>query len=218
MTWDEVYKLVSKVSALSVIIPLILYCLTFKALHKYMGALLAYIILCGLADLLSYISLDHEIYILEILNVFTILEGLLLFYLYEKALNNRTITILIRISVGIFLIVAITRFVFQNKFSKEDDVVSTLASAFIGLFAAVCLYRQLVDPSIKKLERYYFFWINLAFLLYFGTSFLLFFNNDFIANSSQQTAQIIWSIHQFLNLTGNILISYGLWQAKQIQH
>lgn len=183
-----------------------------------MWALFVYAILCGLADLLSYISLDHEIYILEILNSFTILEGLLLLYLYSKVLNNPKFNLIIGISAAIFLVVAFVSFVIQGKFNQEDDLVSTLASAILAILAALCLYRQLVDPAIAKLERHYFFWVNLAFLLYFGTSFLLFFNNDFIANSSQKTAQIIWSIHQFLNFTGNILISYGLWQAKRIQH
>jgi hypothetical protein len=215
MVYDELYEVLAKISALSVVIPLTFYLLRFKAIDRSLIALLCYLLFCGLADLFSFISLEYRLPIYIILNSFTALEFLSLFFLYYKVINKGKFTIIILISASVFFLVAIGRFAIQLLFNDEDNVVSTLASLIIAMLAGVCLYQQLINSAVTKLSNYHFFWINLAFLLYFSASFIIFSSNDFIVNSSGITAQIVWSIHQFLNIVANTLIFVGLCQTRR---
>lgn len=215
MTWNELYTVLAKISALSVIVPLTVFGLWFKLLDNSLRALFFYLLFCGVADLLSFISLEQNLPIYVILNSFAVLEFLAICYLYHKVFRERRFTRIISVSVFVFVCVAFVRFAVERLFNDEDNVVSTFASIIIAAFAGICLYKQLIDPRLVKLIEYNFFWINLAFLVYFSASFIIFSSNDFIVNSSETTSQIIWSIHQFLNIMANTFIFVGLWQAKR---
>lgn len=212
---ENVFNLLTEISRYSVLIPIIASLIKIKALNKTLRALLFYLMACLLAEVLSFILFEEEKKVNIVFNCFTVLEGIIICYIYYIELLESKFRALALFALGFLLFSASYFFVVKHLLTERDNTVSTVEAVLIVILSGLYFYKLTLDNRFPKLETYYFYWINFAFLLYFGGAFLLFMNTDFIEKSSPTTVYTLWGLHQALNIISYILLSVGIWKLKQ---
>lgn len=214
MALAEIYTLLERISAYSVYAPTLLCLFKIKALNRSLWAYFIYLIICIGSDRIGLVFVNDERVSNIIFNVFAIVECGILSFIYYCEFSERKSKILISVTFFAFLFFSIFIFLFQGKIDKADTVVSVIEACTISIYAGLYMVKFLVDRKIAKLERHYFYWINLAFLLYFSSAFLLFLNNDFLKQCTSRTAYVIWGLNLVLNSVTNIFTSIGIWMKR----
>lgn len=208
----ERYEILEKFSAYSVYIPTLLCLYKIKALNKSLWALLVYLILCICTDQISW-SIDGSQKNF-LFNGFTVLEYLLVVFIYYEHLALKKIKLgVIMLSIA-FLFLSLFVFVIQRKYNSVDIIISSAESAILAIFGGYYLIILLIDPNILKLHKHYFYWINFGFLLYFSVAILLFLSNDYLKQCKPSTFYLVWGVHLILNTIKNVLFAVGVWMKR----
>ncbi len=211
----ERYEILEKFSAYSVYIPALLCLYKFRTLNKSLWALLVYLILCACADQVSWVIDGSQKNFL--FNSFTVLEYLLVSYIYFEQFTPKKIkSSVIAISLA-FLSLSTFIFIVQSKYNSVDTVISSIESGIFAVFGSSYLVIFLIDPKILKLQRHYFYWINFGFLIYFSVAVLLFLSNDFLKLCKPSTFYLVWGVHLIINTIKNVLFSIGIWMKRNTQ-
>lgn len=212
MTFSQAYNYLTYLSIASVGLPLVVGLLKLKALNAVLRALFVFLLLSGISDIICVIYFDNVKLLNTFLNCFGVIETLFVLNLYRIKLRNKKV---IPIFAGIFLLIAVSRFLIQNKYSMEDSIVTSSEAILIVLLSGVYFYRLINSDEIENSSENYFFWINFSFLLYFGSGLMLFAATEFINHAPVAIASILWSLHLFINITCNMLFATGIWKIQK---
>lgn len=210
MIIEEQYSLLEKISIYSVIIPIFLSILKIKTLNKSLWVLVFYLIVCFLVDQLSLLLINSKNRANILSNSFTLIEYILISSIYYSNFSSRKSKLSIIIISSVFIFFSLLVF-FVKGYYFVDTIVSPAESALITIFAGFYLTIFLINTDVTKPLRYYFYWINLAFFLYFSASTILFLSSDFLSRCTTKTFFLIWGIHLILNIIKNIFLSIGIW-------
>ncbi len=142
--------------------------------------------------------------------VFTIIEYVLITYMYKLELNT--------LRTNKFFWLAMLLFFTAAFFEWHSKSIITFSSAlssaiFIG-FAIVVFYQIFKEQEIPLLGDYYFFWINAAVLIYFGAYFFLSFFEIYIRTIPIFGAFLI-AIHSFFAIAFHVLVTIGICKIKR---
>lgn len=212
---ENAYQILEHVSAFSVLLPVIILIIRFKALNKQLWALFLYFLFCIVAERLSLVFLPDEKKQNIVFNCFTIVEFSLLSFIYYHEATRRSIKNLFLVTWLAFILYGAV--VYNKAIGKSENSVMALEAGIMILFTYLFIYRFYVDDNRIKPTRHYFFWINLAFLIYFSAAFLLVLTLDYINQADARTAMILWGIHNMIGVASNILISWGVWKVKPVR-
>jgi ABC-type transport system involved in cytochrome c biogenesis permease subunit len=142
--------------------------------------------------------------------VFTIIEYVLLAYMYKLELNTDKTKNFFWLSLVLFFVVA-----FFELFSNSIITFSSaLSAAFLIAFAIAVFYQIFKEQEIPLLSDYYFFWINAAILIYFGAYFFLSFFEIYI-RTIPIFGQFLVAIHSLVAITFHIILTIGICKIKK---
>lgn len=215
MTLAEAYKILTHVSILSVLVPLIICILKRKALHASMKALFVYLCICLLSDVLSFLFFKNEYLLNLIVNSFTVLECVIICIIYFLEFERKDSKIIVCLIAGIFLVLALWQFIFRSLFGQEDTFISSLEAIIIMILSATYVIKFLISQEIVNLKDYYFFWIVLSNLTYFSTAFIFFLFRHYIMNAPHKFSYLIWGFHDLINISCYVLFTIGIWKIQK---
>ncbi|MDP2388145.1 MAG: hypothetical protein Q8M29_17355 [Bacteroidota bacterium] len=211
MSLNQVFTLLSRISASSVLIPIITSLFFFKAFNSQLKALFIYLVVCLVTEISgeACIYLEQDNY--AIYNTFTLIETILVFYIYYKEFNLTKYNYL-------FLIVPLAILIYGGmRFSlvRSNNLTSSIEAISLSICALLYFYKVFVDMTIPKLTSYYFFWINSAFLLYFLSPFFISLFENIIRNSHSPVLNYLWVIYLFITVLFNIVVTVGICKIKR---
>lgn len=217
MLVNEVYNLVSFIAAGSVLIPIVIFLSKSKALNATLRALFLFLLLSLIADVTSLMLRQCEHAMNIIYNSFTILECGAILFIYLKMYERRWTKGLIVLLFLVFLIFALWSFGFRGGVNWNDENVSALEAGIVITVSGSYFLKILLDETVMvNAAKYYFFWINFAFLIYFCASFLIFKTSNFVNNCQPPLPYYLYGMHQIFNIICNILFSIGIWKMKPV--
>ena len=215
MSFEGIYNVLSRISVLSAIVPLIACFLKRKAFNPTLKALSVYFCVCLLSDIFCTIFEYQDRIKHSIINTFTLFECLLICLIYFGEFKSSKLRKLVIIAVCCFLLLSAEQFLLLNKFSQVDTVVCSFEAGILILFSGIYMVIFLTTPEIKKVENYYFFWIVLSNLIYFATALVFFLCAKYIKNAPANISDLLWAIHDFINISCYLLYTIGICQVKK---
>ena len=210
ITAKDIYVSFSHLSSLSVLIPIIL-CLTkYSAFNNQLKALFFYLLVNLINDIICFILFSNKFSTTLFFEIFTIFEGLIILYIYAKQFNLSTKVILIYEAalLGLLVIIYIVPGI-------PSDFGSASVAILLCSLGVIYFNKVFNELQIPILTNYYFFWLNTAFLFYFGTTFLLSLFENFIRSSAETVSIFLWSIQLACNIIQNFLLSIGIWKIQK---
>lgn len=217
MDLETAFDLLSYLSSLSSLIPLIASIVKNKTLNSSLRVLFLYLLVSFITELISTIFAKNgngiRNYIIQ--NIFTMLECGLIAGIYYQHFTSKQSKIMVTIALIFILTVALIRFGLLEEINKRDAVINTLESCFFIILAYLYFNKLMFELNITSLGDYYFFWLNSAFLIYFSGAFFLFLFNDFLITCDLQRFYLLYSLHLIINIAYNTLLAIGVCKIKQ---
>lgn len=142
-------------------------------------------------------------------NIYILLEFLILSFIYRKKIfkNDRLFWVFTGCLGGFFVVHTISRDVL--KLNKVGGGVLLLAFIFYGIWG---LYTILKEQKEIYLERSWFFWLNIALIIYASGSFLIMLFRDYIAAVDYELYKQLWNnVFLLLNIIKNILLGISIY-------
>jgi hypothetical protein len=215
MSFEGIYNVLSRISVLSAIVPLIACFFKRKAFNPTLRALSVYFFICLVSDVCCTIF-EHQDHIKNsIINCFTLLECLLICVIYFGEFQSSKLRTLVLVAISCFLLLAAHQFIVLDKFTEVDTVVCSFEAGIFIICSGIYMVLFLLAPEIKTLENYYFFWIVLANLIYFATSLVFFLLAKYIKAAPGDISDFLWAIHDFINISCYLLYTIGICQVKR---
>lgn len=99
--------------------------------------------------------------------------------------------------------------------SQVIEVADIVEASLIIILSLFFFFKVFTDLEIPRLTDYPFFWVNSAFLIYFGTSFFIFLFNHVIKDFDETIIYFLAGIHHIINITYNILLTVAICKVKK---
>lgn len=214
MEIQTLFDVLNHSSSISVILPLVCGILKFKTLNTELRVLFLYIILSALAEGLGFVFIKNNIQTYLVYNAFTVLECLLLTFIYFNRFelkNTRTIIVFFNL---IFLLLAFYVLIMKGKYNMQDSVLSTYEAAFLIALSGGYIIKVMREINISRLKEVHFTWINVGILIYFSMAILLFLFYSYIEKRGIKTYNNLYSLHWLTNIGYNVLLATGIWKTK----
>lgn len=208
------YKILLYLSIFSVFVPTTLGIKKFKALDKRMRALFIYIVASALSDFISLFVASKGISNYSIRNIYIIITGVCITFIYYSSFDDKKIRRFILISFLCFLLLYLSNFVIWGSFTRLDKTVITVEALFFILLAHTYTYYLFKEMNFKRLTDDSFFWVNNALLIYFSGNFAIFLYFNYIVNIGLDIYYYLSCLPLLTNITYNILLAKGLWKIK----
>lgn len=215
MVTQIIFSVLFIASLLSGLVPIIISIKQRKAFDEPLKALFIYLCCSVLTEYLSIIFSMTKHNVFPIQFCFCLCEFSIIIYLFWKELNKKIYHIVIISFACIYYVVLAWMFYDKKALGTINDFCGVIGSIMFIILALLFFFKVLVDLQIPKLTDYPFFWLNSAFLLYFGTTFFLFLFNSVIKDFDQTIVYFLTGIHHIVNITYNILIAKALWKIKK---
>jgi hypothetical protein len=165
-----------------------------------------------LGGLLSY---NLNISNLFLLNIYIVIESILLLVVYFLIIKNYKWKLIISILIALFIIYALFFSNFKS-IKSLDNIVLTSESLSIMALSIIYFHCLLKFPVHKNLLYIPFFWINTALIFYFVGNLFLHLFSTYLQEHALYTFFELWGIwHSLLNILFYSLISIGFWQIKR---
>ncbi len=206
----------SHISSLSVLIPFTLLLIKIKAFNAQLKALFAYVIISIVTEISGICFLNQPHINLPVYYLFTVIETILIIFLFIKEVNEQKYRYFFKIELIVFLIFSISFLICYKSFNRADDFLRPFEFVLILINSLIFFYKTFINLNIKNLLEYYFFWLNSAFLIYFGSSFILFLLLPYILTENSHYLNILGVFHLVMSIIYNILLSFGIWKIKRV--
>jgi hypothetical protein len=198
------YMTISFASWLSSLLPL---GLAFRAKMSSVVRKIAW--LCALSflfDLVSYLLGSRGINTYPVGNAFLLVQALIFMAIYRDALKMRSIYYFpLTAAYTVFFIV---NYLFIQR-SLVVNSYSVVAGAIGFVILSLIYFRHLLTALPEDfVHRIPMVWVNIAVLIYFGGNLFLFGLYDYFVSGE-------WILHNFLNLTKNLLLFVAVWQSQR---
>jgi len=171
------YNALSYLSACSILIPLFSCIYLFSALNRTLKILLIYCLISAIADIIGFFLSYSKIQIYFNQHIFTIIECTLICLIFFSEFESQVVKRIIAVSYAIFMVISLWVMFYLNKLNHQDNIISSTESVLIMGLSSIYFYTLTNELSIEKLDNYYFFWVNSAFLVYFSMAFFLYLMN-----------------------------------------
>lgn len=113
-----------------------------------------------------------------------------------------------------FVLISIFLFFYDEGFKRNNTISNTLLSLIVISLAITYFYSIFLEMRIKNLKKHFLFWMNSAFLIYYGTTFYLTLFEDFIRSYDNNLYYFIWPILLITNIIFNLILAKGIWTMR----
>lgn len=187
----------------------------YASLTKDLKIITLYVLVCFLTEIPTNYLRMHNMNNLFLLHLFTIIEFLLMAWLYSfhilRVINKKVI---LAITVT-FIVFAVLNTLFFQSLSTFNSYARCIEILLIIFFALAYVYELIVRNEQKLLKALPMYWINTAVLIYFTAGFFLYLvsNNILLPTYINKS---IWFVHGLLLCGFYFAIAKAIWiQAKQ---
>jgi hypothetical protein len=125
---------------------------------------------------------------------------------------------------GVLIWVNVFHFAFAcyNSFYLQGVMANGYTEIFTGLLIlAFCIfyfYKLLHDLPTQQLHSLPLFWITSAFFFSYAGKMMIYAFTQYLVKYMGDNLLVVWAIHNFLSITGNLLMAYGAWlNHKQLR-
>ncbi len=209
------YRVFEIISSFSVYIPFIAGLFLIKKLDKVMLVLVFQLGIATFTELLNMIFTSLVFSNLWIINIYTLIEALSLFYILRQWQQKRWMK---ETAVVLFLIYFVSwiyfTFIFGTifEFNGNEKAVKAVFLIFLSIYPMIGFS---MDDKLPVYQNYKF-WICSAILLYYSVSVVLFGTAN-LAIDNTIAGEFIWIIHSFINIISNLIFAYGfLWYSRKM--
>ena len=216
MSFQQLYKFLCIIAELSLLLPIALCFYKYRAFNNILKALLVFLILNLISDLISLTLVSDPIATNILFNIFTFFECSIIFFIYIQEYKTKSVKALIIILFTFFALYALKKFILDGKYISDDSDISVFEAIIVIFLSGVYFVKIIIDDNILQLGKYSFYWINLSFFLFFSASLLIVENIEFLNRCDTTIACYLYSLYQITNITCNILFSVGIWKTRKI--
>jgi len=217
MDFYEIIEYIAYFSAFSIILPLILIILIIKRItEKQYKILFVYLLSGFITEIVSLLFKSNNNIRSIILSLYVILEISLICKLYLFQFNQSIIRFTIKLFWLLILTVSILIYIFNENYFDVFLFLHPIQNAVIIIIGFIYLY-SIINKSVSiNFFKDYFFWINIAFIIYFGSQFLINLGMQHIDTSIKSNIYILGFLHIILNILYNILLAIGIYKIKRV--
>lgn len=203
-------------SVSSALIPIWYSFVNYKAFNKPLKALFIYLIFSIVSEvaLIGLNTFQYPVFQLQF--SYAVFEFFLIAYLYWLEFQKKSYRILIGCLCSIYVIGMFIAFFQHKNIDVIQDIIDIIEAIAILLLSITFFFKTIIDLEIPKLTNYPFFWLNSAFLLYFGANFFIILFNNTMKEFDQTLVYFLMSIHHIINITYNVLIAIAICKIKKI--
>jgi hypothetical protein len=207
-------RLLSDISAYTSVIPLIISLRYYKSINRTLKPLFILSILSVVAEVLNKIHVEYDINNYYIFHIFTIIEFTLISLFYKRFFLQFKNIRIFEVFIFVFFIIAFIDYKI-NGLDSMDSFSITVESVILTSYSLILFYFVLQKLIFENLLNTPIFWMNTAILIYFSGNLILFvFSNYLLATEPKKYHMLWYTIHSFINISYNALISVGFWKTK----
>lgn len=213
---NYLFSLFSYLSSATTFIPFIIAFTKRGFLPKEFKVLWLLLSISILTDFLGYVfTFLLKISNLQLFNLFTLLELVLLSFMYYVIISIKIWKYLIISFVIIFMLYGLF-FVDIWNIKTLNSALLTAESIFITFLSIHGFHHLLKHSENINILSVPFFWINTALIFYFVGNLFLHLFSTILQEHALYTFYELWGLwHSSLNIIFYILISIGFWQIKR---
>jgi len=204
------YNFFAQISALSLLAPLIILLIN-RASNDILKALFFYISFSMLTEALFYLFPKSDIISIYLPIIFTFAEGFSVTYIYYLILESNEVLKFCLLTILIFLFFLFILSLYSSIISRALTFFEFLIICIFGIYYMAKMNKGESSPRLFR-----FLWLNLAFLIYFGSSFLLLIFQKELFAFDKESATILWYFHLLVNVAYNLLLAVGIWRIRSI--
>ena len=159
------------------------------------------------ADAVSLLLMNQGINTWPVINLFFLTQ----FILFFQILGERRKMTPLRILFYGYLVFGLVEFFFVQGPKTFNSFTSYVGGILMIISALGFLYQLLAKPPVESVQTLPLFWIAFGVLIYYGGTMFLFLFNNYLLAYQFQDHQLIWILHNFLNITKNAFLLMALW-------
>jgi len=173
-------------------------------------------VLSLLSDLTSGFLLTKETSMYVTLHIYTLFTGLVCL-MYFRNLYKRQKNYFLAL-IFIFCGICATEFLYKDGYQSVNVVANTALSVTVFIVAFFYFFKAINELKYPRMTDDIHFYINFAFLFYYGTTFFFALFEPYIRSISIEFADYSYYVLFVSNITFNIIISTGIWLTRRISY
>ena len=206
----EIFIAMSTISGFTILVPIIAGALKFKSLTLPLRLLLCFVLIGAISEcLLAYVARHGRPNHL-VSHYYTIIELVLLSYIYSLILERKFKKWIIWVTV-VYLAIAAIQLLVPEAYSRFNNV-NTVIEGFILVGYAIVYFDAQLQGRIEPNKSIY--WFNKAVFIYFSLSTLFFIFNQYFETTSKTGHILVWLFHSVVNIVFNLLLALSLWRSR----
>lgn len=150
-------------------------------------------------------------------NIFILAEFILISCIYRKHLFRSRKAFILFVTGFSLAFTAHTLSYSLLEFNKTGSSIFTFIYIIYGIYG---LYTILKKQDVIYLEKSWFFWLNVALIIYASGNFLLFLFRDYMVRENRELYLLLWkNVFLTLNIIKNLLLAVSLYRlSKEARH
>jgi hypothetical protein len=169
-----------------------------------------------LSDLTSGFLFYEETTIYIIFHLYTLFTGLV-YLMYFTHVYGRWRNYFLALIV-VFCGVCIIDFFYKNGYQSINVVSNTVLSIIVFIMAFFYFFKAINELKFRRITDDIHFYINFAFLFYFGTTFFFALFEAYIRSISIDVADYSYYVLFISNIIFNLILSSGLWLTRRTSY
>lgn len=149
-----------------------------------------------------------------ILNIYAVVECVLLILMYREVLINKVVKKATLFVSTLFTLFSVVLFTDVLGFLKFNSFVNAISCLLIITCVLAYFFQLLQTLTVQKLSVTPMFWISVACLLYFSGNLFLFLYGETLLFHSSPFIKQLWLIYFLLLFIFRIFLAIGLWFSK----
>ncbi|MBS4063908.1 MAG: hypothetical protein KGZ74_05080 [Chitinophagaceae bacterium] len=199
---------------MTVTVPLIIALLKYKQLGAEYLLLFYYLLVSFFTNAAAITLAESGVNNLPLLHLFTLVEGVLLLFFYQKNLTHVLNKYLFLLLAALFVVFCLINSLFIQALYTFNTYSRSAEAVLIIFLALTCFYTSLGENNRENWNKQPLILINIGLLLYFSSSLLLFlFSQVLLAN--QEINIIVWVIHATIVMIMYFFFAWAFLQYKK---
>lgn len=204
---------ISDISTASVLIPIGFSVGQWRKMPKDLSPLKWILVASLICDVLMYLTGKYFRNSYPAGNTYLLLQFLILLYMFSFHHKSRHTAMIIGISYLMFYIIDV---IYLESFLKVTTIATVISSLIVITLSLHYLYKLLSELTVVHIHRFPMLWVIFAFLLYYSCTLFILLANNYLLKNIAHSQSNMWVVHNFFNITKNILFAVALWKNYQI--
>lgn len=225
MLLQTIMRILSVVSDISIVLPLIILYINRQYLTRELKILSIYIILLFIRNIIgliyNFLYLKYNYYANTVFyyNLTNIVGFYLIAYLYILLLKDVFLKRLIYVLMVVFTVFSFlditngTLNIYTAVFNKYSYLVSGI---FITILAFIHLFKILRELQTENILTYSYYWLSASFLLYFSSTFYMYLFVKNIISETRVNPMVLWQIDNICFFILSIILSFVFKFSKNL--